>query len=186
MVKAVKKQEVKGMLIDRLMAVYYERQDKLGSLLTAREFSVQKKVSVIFVQELKGFVDCLAVLRPAIDTAVEDITSTYKRKPQKVPQNDFLLGYDSPWMITTLYILSGVLALLVLSGLLWDFIDKKRVRKTEQDLEAVKTCEIEMDVNVLSRDIDEGQEILVQLKDYITRLQRKTQEKHKRDLKTWE
>lgn len=37
-------------------------------------------------------------------------------------------------MITTLYILSGVLALLVLSGLLWDFIDKKRVRKTEQDL----------------------------------------------------
>ena len=78
MVKAVKKQEVKGMLIDRLMAVYYERQDKLGSLLTAREFSVQKKVSVIFVQELKGFVDCLAVLRPAIDTAVEDITSTYK------------------------------------------------------------------------------------------------------------
>ena len=41
------------------------------------------------------------------------------------------------------------------------------------------------DVNVVSIDINEGQQLIAQLKDYIDRLHRKTQENNYKDFDYW-
>lgn len=45
--------------------------------------------------------------------------------------------------------------------------------------EAVKSHEMTRNANVVNIDINEGQQLLAQLKDYIERLQEKSQNKHK-------
>ena len=45
--------------------------------------------------------------------------------------------------------------------------------------EAVKSHEMTRDATVVNIDINEGQRLLAQLKDYIERLQEKAQNKHK-------
>ena len=45
--------------------------------------------------------------------------------------------------------------------------------------EAVKSHEMTRDANVVNIDINEGQQLLAQLKDYIERLQEKAKDKHK-------
>jgi len=78
MISAVNSNDVEGILMDRYTAFYYRRWDKLVSLFTVREIEVQKKLSIIFAKELEGLVNCLTVIRPAIDSAVKDITAAYK------------------------------------------------------------------------------------------------------------
>ena len=78
MKKAVKSEEVDGILMDSYTTIFYEYNGKLASLFTANKIQIQKKVSVTFAKELQGLVDCLTFIRPTIDSSVEAITDTYK------------------------------------------------------------------------------------------------------------
>ena len=77
-IQALESKQAKGMLLDRYTAAYYQRGDKLKSLLTVKKLELQRDVGALFNKNRKDLVDCLTYHRSDIRRTVLDITNTYK------------------------------------------------------------------------------------------------------------
>ena len=77
-IQAVKSNQVKGMLLDRYAASYYQTKDKLDSLITVKKFEFRREVGILFSKDTKNFAECLNVHRSNIWRLVQTITATYK------------------------------------------------------------------------------------------------------------
>ena len=76
---AVKAKEVEGILIDHYTAFYYFTvNDTFKTLFSRKKIEVSQGVTVIVAREHEELVDCLSLNRPAMISAVQAITNTYK------------------------------------------------------------------------------------------------------------
>ena len=76
---AVKAKEVEGILIDHYTAYYYfTLNGTFKTLFSIKRIEVSQGVTVIVAREHEELVDCLILNRPAMISAVQAITNTYK------------------------------------------------------------------------------------------------------------
>ena len=78
-IQALKLKQVKGMLLDRYTASYYQRRDKLKSLLAVKKLELQRDVGVLFNKNREDLVHCLLNFhRSAILRSIQTLTSSLK------------------------------------------------------------------------------------------------------------
>ncbi|CAH3195201.1 unnamed protein product [Porites evermanni] len=177
---AVKAKEVEGILIDHYTAFYYFTVNgTFKTLFSRKKIEVSQGVTVIVAREHEELVDCLSLNRPAMISAVQAITNTYKLNLKTAPRGDTTLQIDSPQVYLAIYLLSGVLGILVTFGLVWEILyNKKKVKQTESDPEATKACKFTRDTSTIGpNSATEGDQLIAWLKDYIDRIQKASREK---------
>ena len=77
-IRAVKSNEVDGMLLDRFTASYYQTIGKLKSLITLKKLELQRDTGALFSKDREDLAKCLNVLRSDILKSVQTFTATYK------------------------------------------------------------------------------------------------------------
>lgn len=78
-VDALKSKEVKGMLLDRYTASYYQKRDKLKTLLAVKKLDLQRDVGVLFNENKRELAECLQNYhRSAIWRSMQTLTSFYE------------------------------------------------------------------------------------------------------------
>lgn len=77
-IRAVKSNEVDGMLLDRFTASYYQKRGKLKSLITLKKLELQRNTGALFSKDREDLAKCLNVLRSDILKSVQTFTATYK------------------------------------------------------------------------------------------------------------
>ena len=78
-VNALKSKEVKGILLDRHTASYYQKKDKLKTLLAVKKFEFQRDVGVLFHENRRDLAQCLqSYHRSAIWESMQTLTSSYE------------------------------------------------------------------------------------------------------------
>ena len=71
--------EVKGMLLDRYTASYYQKRDKLKTLLAVKKLDLQRDVGVLFNENKRELAECLQNYhRSAIWRSMQTLTSFYE------------------------------------------------------------------------------------------------------------
>ena len=77
-IKAVRKKEVDGMLLDVYRASYYQSKGKLKSLITVKKLEYRKDIGVLFSKNNKKLAVCLDFFRSDIWRLVQTLTATFK------------------------------------------------------------------------------------------------------------
>lgn len=78
-VDALKSKEVKGMLLDLYTASYYQKRDKLKTLLAVKKLDLQRDVGVLFNENKRELAECLQNYhRSAIWRSMQTLTSFYE------------------------------------------------------------------------------------------------------------
>ena len=78
-VDALKSKEIKGMLLDRYTASYYQKRDKLKTLLAVKNFYLQRDVGILFNENKQQLAYCLQnYYRSAVWRSMQTLTSSYE------------------------------------------------------------------------------------------------------------
>lgn len=78
-VDALNSKEVKGVLLDRYTASYYQKRDKLKTLLAVKKLDLQRDVGVLFNENKRELAECLQNYhRSAIWRSMQTLTSFYE------------------------------------------------------------------------------------------------------------
>lgn len=128
-VNALKSKEVKGILLDSYTASYYQRRNKLKTLLAVKKFELQRDVGVLFHENRRDLAHCLQNYhRSAIWESMQTLTSSYELEHQTSAKSFNLFDASSPFVRYLMYISLGVLIVMLLIGLVWDILLRKKGR----------------------------------------------------------
>ncbi|XP_078381082.1 uncharacterized protein LOC144663874 isoform X2 [Oculina patagonica] len=172
-IQAVKSKQVDGMFLDRYTASYYQTRDKLKSLLTVNKLELQRDVGVLFSKDREDLAECLLNYHfSSIWKSVQTITSTFKLTQQKPSTNVNLFDESSSFVKEFMYISLGVLAGMLLVGILWDILIRKR-RKTKQNIVEGAVVNEGMTADTFQNDLEVARQLLRQTQEQFNKLELK-------------
>lgn len=115
------------MLLDRYTASYYQKRDKLKTLLAVKKLDLQRDVGVLFNENKRELAECLQNYhRSAIWRSMQTLTSFYEFEHQTSSKSFNLFDDSSPFVKYLMYISLGLLVLMLLIGLAWDILLRKK------------------------------------------------------------
>ncbi|PFX32518.1 Potassium voltage-gated channel subfamily F member 1 [Stylophora pistillata] len=133
-IQALEAREVNGIMLDRLTASFYQKQDKLKSLVTVKTMDLQREVGFLVSKRRKFFAECLEYFRPDIYQFGLSLTQSFKLKLQNPEKTASVFGDQFTKLKLVLYISLGVLSALILMGILWEcFRSKKAQQKVKRN-----------------------------------------------------
>ena len=65
-------------MLDHYTAAYYQKSDKLKSLIIVKKFDLPREVGVLFSKDREFIEDCLSIHRSNIWRQVQTITATFQ------------------------------------------------------------------------------------------------------------
>jgi len=78
LIHELKEKEINGMLLDRYTASYYQKMNKLKSLITLKKLQFPGEVGILLSKARQDLANCLNIHRSSIRRLVQTITSAFK------------------------------------------------------------------------------------------------------------
>ncbi|KAL9964498.1 hypothetical protein ACROYT_G028149 [Oculina patagonica] len=169
-IQAVKSKQVDEMFLDRYTAHYFQARNKLKSLLTVKKLELQRDVGVLFSNNRKDLAECLLNYHSSsIWKSVQTITSTFKLTQQKPPSNVNLFDESSTFVKEFMYISLGVLAGMLLIGILWDILIRRK-RTAKQNTVQGAVVNEGLTADTIQNDIEAARQLLRQTQEQFDKL----------------